>query len=285
MFAYGADGSFMVTEPPSLLPFPLPRHGFLREAQGFFAAAQRNDAVPSITAGARRFVASGFPSALPDRFTFVQLELVVPSAPALGGLGGAVGEVIPSLPGFLTVEGTASTGDPLGPFQIPYTIDDAGLFRIDVGGTPGSEFASGYIGGASFAEIVPVASDSTPGRVFWLLAARARAWTGTETEAALTGDYHFVDFAVRRSGTALVESHGANGTLSFDGLGEFTYEVQTAGGTMYGTGTYEVDAVAMRVTATVGGNTFLLAAGPDLGLLYGVSVTSGDLVEVLVLGR
>jgi hypothetical protein len=216
----------------------------------------------------------------------VQFELSVSDPPVLGGMGGGVGEVYESAsPGVLTVEVTGNTGGPITTFPVPYSIDDAGLFRLDVGGTPDTEFASGYIGGADGAEIVAVASDSTPDRVFWLLAARARTWSGAETEADLAGEYRFVDFAVQREGTALVESHGANGVLVFDGLGEFTYEVQTAGGTMNGTGTYAVDPVAERVTATVGGNTFLLAAGPDLGLLYGVRVTSGDLVEVLVLGR
>lgn len=200
----------------------------------------------------------------------------------------SVGEVLDAsgLGELLTVTLTENLGNLVGPFPVAYALDDTGLFRIHYNPLePVHGFASGYLGGSDGAEIVAAASDSTPGRTWWLLAGRARTWTGAETVADFQGAYPFVDFAVRGEGAAIIESHGANGTLAFDGLGAFTYEVQTAGGTMYGTGTYTVDADAERLTATVGGNTFLLAAGPDLGLLYGISVSDPDLVEVLVIGR
>jgi hypothetical protein len=150
---------------------------------------------------------------------------------------------------------------------------------------PIAGFASGYVGGADGAEIVAAASDSTPGRVWWLLAGRAFDWSGLD-DSHLQGEYRFVDFAVRRDEAGAVdESHGANGTLLFDGEGGFTYEVQTSGGKMVGTGTYAVDPATERVTAIVGGNTFLLAAGPDLGLLYGMAMGTEGFVEVLVIGR
>jgi hypothetical protein len=283
MFVHGAGGSFVVSEPPAPGSFPLLGHGFVRAAQDLFAVAQRSHARPSICAGARRLAGGGFPAALPGRFSFVQLEL--DGGPALAALGGAVGELEESSPGVLTMHGTSSAGDPLVPFVAPYSIDAAGLLRLDVGATPGLAHASGFLGGAAGAEVVAVASDDTPDRVFWLLAGRAHGWSGAESVADLAGAYRFVTFHVRREGVEPVETHAANGTLLFDGLGGVAYEVQTSGAPLLGTGTYQVDAAAGRVTVTVAQETFLLAAGPDLGLLYGVTTASADGFAVLVLGR
>jgi hypothetical protein len=293
LFARGTAGELMVTEPATVLPFPLPRHGFLRAAGDLFAAAQRNEAVPSITAGAHRFATSGFGPALPGLFTFVQFELSASGdPPVLGEIGASVGEVIDETGAgeVLTVNLTENTGGEVGPIYVDYSLDADGLLHIHYNPfEPVAGFASGYMGGTSGAEIVAAASDSTPGRVWWLLAGRARTWSG-ETVADLSGPYRFVDFAVRHSddpldADGLEESHGADGTLVFDGEGGFVYQVQTGGGTMVGSGTYAVDPASERVTVTVAGNTFLLAAGPDLDLLYGIAIGTEGFAELLVIGR
>ncbi len=291
LFAAGLDGSFMLTDTPPGAPLPEAAHGLLGGGGTFFAVANASASLPSITAGALRYAIGGFPAQLPGPMVYVQIEAGSAVPGVLDHVSGTVGTAVHAGPGQLDVVGTSNDGSPFAT-AAPYTIFQDGVVEIDIGGSsPGTEYATGYLGGAPGAELAAVASDSTPDRIFWLLMAREAAWAGTETTADFAGAWRFADLAMGRDPAtgALVRADGASGSAHLDGAGGFTYSVRTAGGTMTGAGTYTVDPAGRRVRleiAVPGGTTTIeMVAGPDLGTLLGLSTQDPDHAEVLVLSR
>lgn len=291
IFAAGTDASFMVTDTPAGAPLPLAAHGFLGRGGTFFAVAAESESFPSITAGSLRYSIGPFPADLPGPMVYVQAEAASTAPGILDFVTGSVGTAVHAGSGQLDVAGTSNDGSPFMT-SAPYAISQEGLVEIDIGGpTPGSQFATGYLGGAPGAEIAVIASDSTPGRIFWLIMAREAAWAGTETAAALSGEYRFADFTIGRDpGTGgLARADGASGRAFFDGAGGFAYEVRASGGTMSGVGTYSVDPVAHRVALVAatpeGTNSLVLVVGPDFGTLLGLGTQDPEHAEVLVLSR
>lgn len=291
LFAAGLDGSFMLTDTPPGSPLPATAHGLLGGGGRFFAVANASESLPSITAGALRYAIGGFPAQIPGPMVYVQIEAESTVPGLLDRVSGTVGTAVDAGAGQLGVAGTSNDGSPFAT-AAPYTVYQDGLVEIDIGGpSPGTEYATGYLGGAPGAELAAIASDSTPDRIFWLFMAREAAWTGTETAADFAGAWRFADLAIGRDPAtgALARGEGASGTALLDGAGGFTYSVRTAGGTMTGAGTYVVDPVARRVSLAVpagsGTTTIEMVAGPDLGTLLGLSTQDPDQAEVLVLTR
>jgi hypothetical protein len=297
LFAYGAaDAAFTVTEAAPGGPIPLlPTRGAMGRAGGIFAVAQGNESFPSLTAGAYRYATSGFGTSLEGRFAFVQLE-AQSTAGVVQGAGGSVGTATFGGPGSTTVSVMLTQNDgstPPAAMPVPYTLGDDGLLSLDVGQNAGTDFARGLVGGAPGEEIAALALDDQPAaadqRTFWLLMARARDWTGDETNGAIVGDYRFADLSVEMA-SGQQGAHGASGTLRFDGQGGFTFAVNTPGGVEVGAGTYAVDALAERVRVEVpkgdgSTRTLTFAVGPDFDTLLGMSTGDAGYAEVLIVTR
>jgi hypothetical protein len=282
MFAAdGATGAFMLTTSAGLMPAP--GKGGRCGSGRLFAVAHSDPAAPMLTAGAYRYQTAGFGNELTGSWVYAQVE-AESGGGGLVGMGGSVGSVTPSATD-LSVAGTRTDGDAFSEPAVPYTLDDDGRFEIQIGdgGT-----ALGWLGGGpSPGRIAVLASQNTPGRVFWLLTAEEADWSGIVDEADLSGPYRIADMSFAADPSA--GSVGASGDAFFFGDGTFSYEVDTSFGPMTGGGTYGVDPVARRVTLDFvtpdGASQILLVAGPGFETLFGVSVGSADRAELLILTR
>jgi hypothetical protein len=291
LFAYGAGKRFTVTQSGPLRPgepvaLPLPMHGVVGLGGTFFAAAQEHPDAPGVQAAALRFQETGFGTSLDARFAWVMTE-----GRTAGGGGAGVGyaDFGPAL--VATIAGTESGGDPFAA-ELPYTLGNDGLLSLEVesGDTP--QLASGLLGGAPGAEIAVLATaDAANDGYFWLLVARAYAWSGGEDRSLVSGTYRFADLAAEFAGGSLQGARGASGTMTFDPLsGTVAYEGSSHDVSFAGYGSYDVDPVAGVVTfhrldANPGPTDYTFAVGPNAGLLLGASTAAANVAEVIVLAR
>jgi hypothetical protein len=291
-FAYQAGKRFTMTQQLGSGSPPTPAHGLVGRGGTLLAVAQESQAAPGIQVAAQPIV-SGNPgvTALGSEFAFVEMDAHIDPSGSWGG--GAVGYATFDAFNTVSVNGTENDGTSFAMGGLPYTFDgSSGLVTLEVNPGPPATHAQGYLAGPPGAEFIPFATTDQPDRLWWLLAARARTWTGTENASLLSGVYRFAAFQTQfdRSTSTFQWANGSNGTFTILPGGNFHYDGASMDVRFSGDGVYTVDPAARKVTSTITtgpgvGIGFTCVAGPDADTLLCLTTSDPNLVEVLVLSR